>query len=117
MSNPKNNPENTPDTSTPTSDDLLALIEQQGEIIAVQNSQIAKLEETIDALQAKNPIAKSSAAAVGTFTVGNKEYRVVHGIRVRRNGVLATVPAAEILKDQQLREKLVADKSSAVQAV
>lgn len=98
-------------------EDLLALVDTQGALIAEQQAEIAKLKSEVSALQAAKPAAKGPVAAEGTFKVAGKEYRVVHGLLIRRDGALVKVSAQEILGDKELREHLVKNRSNAVQSV
>lgn len=100
-------------------EDLTALLQSQGDLIAELTATIAEQKEAISDLRTANANAKpaKAVAAAGTFTVGKKEYRVKHGLLIRRDGGLVKISAEDILKDKELREKLVASRSNAVEAV
>lgn len=97
-----------------TQEDLLALVESQGALIAEQQEKISVLERQTKELRSAAPKSPAPVAASGTFKVGGKEYKVLHGVRIRRDGVLVTVSAADILSNKELREDLVKTGSTAV---
>lgn len=108
------------DKANISNEDLVALVESQGELIAEQAAKIAELETiaaTLKEAAAAGKTRTAPTAPAGTFTVGKKEYRVTHGLQIRRDGALVKVSAEEILKDKELREQLVRSNSNAVQPV
>lgn len=117
---------NSPNTTTPadinlegvSKEDLLALVDSQGELIANLNLKIEEQDARIKALESNAPAATSPKSGTATFKIGQKEYQVLHGLKVRAaSGGLETKTPGDIAKDKDLRESLVANKSTAVQAL
>lgn len=114
------NPPNTADINLEevSKEDLLALVDSQGELIATLNSKIEEQDARIKALENSAPATPTTKASTASFKIGQKEYVVLHGLKIRvPGGGLATKTPAEIAKDKDLRESLVASKSTAVQAL
>lgn len=115
-----------PNTATPadinleevSKEDLLALLDSQGDLIATLHQKIEEQGARIQTLESNAPTAPTAKASTATFKIGQKEYTVLHGLKVRvAGGGLQTKTPADIAKDKDLRESLVANKSTAVQAL
>lgn len=98
-------------STAPSKEELEAQLVAQGELIA-------ELHAKVQELQSATPSpAKRAATSAPTFKIGNKEFRVKHGLYVRDEGGLAKKDAGQIAADKGLRESLVQSNSSAVEAV
>lgn len=96
---------------------------EMAELLRLQGEAMAELKANNDTLSAKVKELSASApksvstAANGTFKAGGRECRVVHGVKLRREGALVTFNPADILREKEIREYLVSTQSTAVQAV
>lgn len=116
----------TPEVATATNDELLALHAAQGELLAEQSAKIAAQEKQISELTAALKDLRSTALVVAPrttpgpqpeVTIGNKKYRVLHGVTIRNEQALKTLTATEVAADQALLKQLLESKSSALEAL
>jgi hypothetical protein len=94
-------------------EEFAAMQAAQGEVLAAQEEEIKELKAKLSDLassQGERVVVVKSGQPV---TVGKKNYLVVHGLIVDDK----ELSVAQIAADKPLLEKLVAARSSAIQAV
>lgn len=100
-----------------TEDELTALLEAQGELIAEQEEKVSRLTEKLAAVLQGLPTTQAVAKGKATFNLDGKEYAVLHGVQYSHGGPLRLLTVSDIASDPDVQAALIALNSGAIREI